>query len=834
MYTAKESIKRTMILFAVICCIASVISAVLFVYSNFSTNILSANTLNDFSSGWTYNKDGESVSAAINSSYYDNNHIVFKNTLPENIKDGDCIFFENMYQAVSIKVNGEIIYEYAHSSDPLIGSMFGNQTIIAELPSGSASKSIEIQLTNPYTNGKVFLTAIEIGQNDSIISNIIIRSLPKIFFISLLYVSAAVLFAVCIFLRKHKSEATAEISYLAAFIALSATWLFTDSNLAQFIFTNIEAVVFISFTSFMLLPVPFFSVISYSAKTRKTVKALSILSRAFLVLYIINLLLYVTGTSDFIFTVTAEHLLLVISIIVSLKYVIKESVEPSNFEGRFAAFSIVSFAVFGIIGIAVFYINPAYDRTLMFCIGLAISISALFVSMLKRILYVIDAYLKTADYRNLAFKDPMTKLFNRNGFQRKTGALLPYIEKHQIPVGILMIDVDLFKQYNDNFGHYSGDSCLVKISDAISASLRCETDIACRFGGEEFMVFLYDTDIYGSIKVAENIRTNIESLKIKAPDGSPSEYVTVSIGVSSGTITTSNGLDILKTEADEELYNAKKRGRNITAYRDNGDEGLLERSIESLKLVYENSPYAFSLIRMEAVDDKPVDFTFIYANQALADVEKIPLDSIIGHKYHEIFKNADDSILNMYYETSTTGEKNSFHAFSPETGKYLKIDCFKFSDGYCGCMLTDDSDVHYMSKLTSSELNNVLKVVSGGIIVTDNNFENSRIRFINQSLLESLGYSSYLEYRSLHPSNQSLISEIHPDDIEVCKEAYKSYAENAITSNLIRIKDKWGNYKYFSLNGKLLIDENENDYILFIIFDIGNSIKKIQDKNKGL
>ena len=97
MYTAKESIKRTMILFAVICCVASVISAVLFVYSNFSTNILSANTLNDFSSGWTYNKDGESVSAAINSSYYDNNHIVFKNTLPENIKDGDCIFFENMY-----------------------------------------------------------------------------------------------------------------------------------------------------------------------------------------------------------------------------------------------------------------------------------------------------------------------------------------------------------------------------------------------------------------------------------------------------------------------------------------------------------------------------------------------------------------------------------------------------------------------------------------------------------------------------------------------------------------------------------------------------------------
>ena len=70
MYTAKESIKRTMILFAVICCVASVISAVLFVYSNFSTNILSANTLNDFSSGWTYNKDGESVSAAINSSYY--------------------------------------------------------------------------------------------------------------------------------------------------------------------------------------------------------------------------------------------------------------------------------------------------------------------------------------------------------------------------------------------------------------------------------------------------------------------------------------------------------------------------------------------------------------------------------------------------------------------------------------------------------------------------------------------------------------------------------------------------------------------------------------------
>ena len=127
-------------------------------------------------------------------------------------------------------------------------------------------------------------------------------------------------------------------------------------------------------------------------------------------------------------------------------------------------------------------------------------------------------------------------------------------------MALLLIDVDFFKQYNDTHGHQGGDNCLKNVAEAIATSVLRETDMAARFGGEEFAVILPATPLKGALAVAENIRANLHNRFIFHGASQVSLYVTASIGIA-----TSAGLtDVaeLIRDADAALYRAKKLGRN--------------------------------------------------------------------------------------------------------------------------------------------------------------------------------------------------------------------------------------------------------------------------------
>ena len=126
---------------------------------------------------------------------------------------------------------------------------------------------------------------------------------------------------------------------------------------------------------------------------------------------------------------------------------------------------------------------------------------------------------------------------------------------------LLMIDIDHFKDYNDSHGHYSGDIALRKIAESIDKSLLRETDLAARFGGEEFVVLLPATDTTAALAIAEGIRMNIKSLRIQHDASDATSLVTVSIGVATLQAELLNKTDLLK-QADKALYIAKQAGRN--------------------------------------------------------------------------------------------------------------------------------------------------------------------------------------------------------------------------------------------------------------------------------
>ena len=155
--------------------------------------------------------------------------------------------------------------------------------------------------------------------------------------------------------------------------------------------------------------------------------------------------------------------------------------------------------------------------------------------------------------------DPLTGLFNRHYFNVAITHEITRSVADNEPLNLLMIDIDFFKKVNDTYGHDAGDAVLVETSNIINRLIRTN-DVACRFGGEEFIVLLPETPIEGAKILAERMRKEIQKAVIN------DIKITVSIGISDLRQTTSKNPDELIRLADEQLYIAKNNGRNQVCY----------------------------------------------------------------------------------------------------------------------------------------------------------------------------------------------------------------------------------------------------------------------------
>ena len=160
-------------------------------------------------------------------------------------------------------------------------------------------------------------------------------------------------------------------------------------------------------------------------------------------------------------------------------------------------------------------------------------------------------------FRTLSLVDGLTGVGNR----RCLDACLAELNTGH-GLALLMIDVDMFKLYNDNYGHQAGDSVLADVAQAMRKTLLRSTDSVFRYGGEEFCVLLPDTTEAAALMVAERLRAAIQALDIPHPVSTVADQVTVSIGAALGCVhTDESGQDLIE-RADKALYQAKKLGRN--------------------------------------------------------------------------------------------------------------------------------------------------------------------------------------------------------------------------------------------------------------------------------
>jgi diguanylate cyclase (GGDEF)-like protein len=164
--------------------------------------------------------------------------------------------------------------------------------------------------------------------------------------------------------------------------------------------------------------------------------------------------------------------------------------------------------------------------------------------------------------RQLSRCDGLTGIPNRRVFDETLEREFQRSFRSRLPLSLLLLDIDHFKGYNDSCGHQAGDDCLKRLAVVFEGACKRPTDLAARYGGEEFVLVLPDTDAEGAMEVAEKLRKEVERQNIPHPHSSVAQHVTVSIGVATTVLGSTEAPETLLAEADHALYTAKRMGRN--------------------------------------------------------------------------------------------------------------------------------------------------------------------------------------------------------------------------------------------------------------------------------
>lgn len=173
---------------------------------------------------------------------------------------------------------------------------------------------------------------------------------------------------------------------------------------------------------------------------------------------------------------------------------------------------------------------------------------------------------QAVELRSKSYADGLTGIPNRRRFDEHAEEVFRLAKRNNTPLSLIMIDIDFFKQYNDRYGHLTGDQCLIEVAAALVKVPKRPLDLVARWGGEEFIVILPDTSPDGAKKLATAMKDAVMSLGIAHSLSLASDHVSISLGVATHlSVIQATHLEEIIHLADLALYEAKKTGRNRVA-----------------------------------------------------------------------------------------------------------------------------------------------------------------------------------------------------------------------------------------------------------------------------
>lgn len=481
--------------------------------------------------------------------------LVIKKMLPKTIKNDTYLFFRASHQKVKAYIDKEEVYSFGWDEERLFSKSPACAWILVPVLKDQAGEEIQIELTGVYPSYAGRINEFYMGDKSSVLTYIVKNRLGSILISMVLTILGFSMMLVAFALRKGK--ATKSLLRLGVFSVLVGIWSAFTVNILQVLFGDVFTLLNIEFFTFLLLlPTSLWFLDSFDYY--KDRKVLHIMFWCSIALSIGIQLLQLFNKFDYMETIIAEHILMLIAIIYLIFDGMKAHFKRNNFmEARILIISVILVVIFTGLDIVKFYFSYSIDDGFFTKIGMLLFIVIWALEIIKNMSRMIVNITKTQLLEILAYQDQMTGLKNRSAFEEK---LQEYRETDAQEAYIIVFDINDLKIINDNCGHSIGDQMIKEIAIILKKEFK-DKGTGYRIGGDEFCVI-----IPNAVMIEEEyVVSKIELVKKAIHDFGEDQNLNLSLasGFSKTTGKENCDIDNAYRLADKRMYADKQKSKAV-------------------------------------------------------------------------------------------------------------------------------------------------------------------------------------------------------------------------------------------------------------------------------
>lgn len=544
-----------LIIFAVILVFTVVCIVVPMCFDNAVNVSFDIEVTDTFNEGWLRITDSGNYPVQLPAENLPNQNgtVVLKNTIPANVTDPQTILIRCSMQAIKIYVEGEEepIYSQGYDTSAFIGKTLGSRWELVRLPSNCANKQITIELYSPIDNFQGTVSEIHLGSKAANLYYIVKTHGFSLIVAAFIFLFGVSLYAV--YFAMGKANRNLKIIYLGMFFTLAALWITGESRMLQFFFENQFYVTKLAYLALMLFPLPMvmYTKNAYSTQNKRFEDYFFL---AFLVNFIVCLILQLTSVADFYETIIVTNILLILFFIYEVAIGLYETVKNQNKDARDFLLTSSVLLIFGLVEIISFLASNYDNTSYIFTIGMLVYCVILGSRTIYELRLTTAKSIESEYYSKLAYTDLLTDCKNRNAYYVDTARIFATATKTDV-IWLITLDLNGLKKINDRHGHEAGDEALIAVAHAIRDTFAPYT--CYRTGGDEFICIVFDQEEEEILNHLSQLETCLS--KVLVHDISP----TVAAGYAQFSEEGVTSFDVLSSLADKRMYERKSEMRAL-------------------------------------------------------------------------------------------------------------------------------------------------------------------------------------------------------------------------------------------------------------------------------
>lgn len=488
------------------------------------------------------------------------NTVTIYHQLPAVIDKDETIVFRSKNSTVTVLVDGREAYVSDVAEAPFYNHSPGTRWNFVTIREGDAGKTVELQVTQAYEDGRAKVDNFYYGDRAAITVHLIDAKLWGCVISLLIFFVALVFLFAWVVLNWHRTPKNHSLLWLALFAMAAACWCLLETNVIQFFVRDLRLIQVMDNMCLVVAALPLFLYANsvYGAFRSRTVRVLCALDMGYILLATLSQLF---GLWDFHQTlngaVASYGVVSAVLIVYLVKQTRKVKTLPKQSDRLFNTFQQLGilFLGLGLLGDLTRYLMmDVLDRAFIIRIGLLLFILCFGAGNIYQMITLVKKGLEAEFISQLAYSDGLTKAGNRTAYLEQLQRLTS--EHPSQELALVMFDINNLKRVNDTFGHKKGDELLLACSDILRRTFRAPWSVY-RIGGDEFVALLSGDDVHAAYEeAAVRFREAIEQANTAGEQG---YQVAIAHGVAFCPPITQAAIDTAEKEADLKMYKDKYR-----------------------------------------------------------------------------------------------------------------------------------------------------------------------------------------------------------------------------------------------------------------------------------